>query len=750
MEPVNPSKPMPYGFTQDDDDSDIIPAHPLDSTASKEKESRLREWFHQVLTTTFENRMQQCIDCDFHDGIQWHPEDAKVLTERGQAPLVFNVIAQHVRWILGTERRTRVDYKIHGRGKEDLEGAQTKTKLMKYTDDVNKAAYARSMAFSDMVRSGMGWMETGIRSDPGDEPLFDRWESWRNMYLDPLSKEPDISDARYLFRSKWVDEDIALAMFPDRESAIKESAVSHELYNSTEDDDLGFTGLYNSVPGGGGGAVHESGTTSVSGDSFSVGSRRRRIRLLECWYREPEQVQVVRPHLSGANPDDFNRDLMSLSGQEVGANDPSMQLLEQNGHISVYDAVRMKVHCAVLCNKGLLQDKPSPYKHAKFPFTPIWGFRRDSDNQPYGAIRQMRDPQEDLNKRRSKALFILSTRRVIADEDAVEDWDELEDQVSRPDGIIKKTRGSEIEIQDDTSLAKEHVSLMLQDQQFLETTSGVTEENRGEVTNAISGKAINLRQTQGSVVTADLFDNLRQAIQLHGEKKLSLIEQYYDEPKIFRITNDRGQPDHQQINMNDGMGNITNDITMTQADYIVDTVDHRESVRLAMFDSMMNVIGQLDPQVQLQLLDMVIELADMPNRDEMVRRIRELNGQIDPDAPDVDAQRAARDKAKDEEADLERRGKEAKILTDESRAAKTMSDAARAESETMFKAQEIAEKLAMNPGMAAAMDEFFASFQEQASATEVSQSTVQANIPPPAPGITEPQAMPMEAQVNGE
>ena len=508
------------------EDDPIEQTHPLDSEASKKTERDIREWWEQVVASTRENRQEQCIDCDFHDGIQWSEDDQTVLRERGQAPLVFNIISQHIRWILGTERRTRVDFKVHGRSREDLEPAQTKTKLLKYTDDVNKAAYARSMGFADAVKSGLGWMEAGIRSDPGDEPLFDRWESWRNMFLDPLSKEPDISDARFLFRVKWVDEDIAVAMFPDRKSLINLSSIGHS-YNFDENEDLGFTGLYGVNNDSG---SLSSGTSHIGDDASLSGQSRRRVRLIECWYRNPEAVSLVRPNLHASNSESFNRDLMALAGNEVNEEDASMTLLEQTGHVSVYDTVKMKVHCAIICSAGMLQNTPSPYKHDKFPFTPIWGFRRDNDNQPYGAIRQMRDPQEDLNKRRSKALFILSTRRVIADEDAVEDWDELEDQIARPDGIIKKARGSEIEINDDTSLAKEHVNLMVQDIQFLDSTSGVTEENRGQETNAISGKAINLRQTQGSVVTADLFDNLRMAIQLHGEKKLSLIEQFYSEP----------------------------------------------------------------------------------------------------------------------------------------------------------------------------------------------------------------------------
>ena len=720
---------VPHELNGFDEDSAPAPKHKLDTEESKAREKRLREWWQEARTAAADNRVEQGIDADFFDGLQWRDDDASVLRDRGQAPLVFNQIAQHIRWILGTERRTRVDFKVHGRGKEDTDGALTKTKLLKYTDDVNHAPMSRSLAFAESVKVGVGWLECGIRNDPSKEPLFDRYESWRNVWNDPLAREPDNSDSRFLFRSKWVDEDVAITMFPDREEYIKLASVSHELFATSEDDDMGFTGLY---------SAYSSSTNTLAGgrhsleDSSSIGVRRKRVRLMEAWYRQPEKVKLIRTHISPLMNQELRSDLSRMNGQELENPTVQQERLIQNGYATVYGAIRMKVRVAIFCTKGLLQDEASPYKHGKFPFTPIWGFKRDRDNQPYGVIRNMRDPQEDLNKRRSKALHILSTKQVIADEDAVEDWDELEEQVARPDGIIKKVRGTELEINSDTTLAREHVNLMIQDMQFLENSSGVTEENRGEVTNAISGSAISLRQTQGSVVTADLFDNLRYAIQLHGEKKLALIEQYYTEPKIFRLTNERGAAQFEEANMPSDDGSVLNDITKFQSDFVVDTQDYRETVRLAMFESMMNLMGQLDPQVQLNLLDMVLDLSDMPGKEEMSRRVREMNGQVDPEAPDAEDQRKVAAEGRAEQADRDKREQESKIATNTSRTAKTFSDASRAEAETMSKAADIAGMIAANPTMAAAMDELFASFKEGGAEEDPNSSGTVQQLDPPA------------------
>ena len=47
----------------------------------------------------------------------------------------------------------------------------------------------------------------------------------------------------------------------------------------------------------------------------------------------------------------------------------------------------------------------------------------DRDNNRYGAIKDMIGPQDEINKRRSKALHLLTMRQVVAEQGAVEDVD---------------------------------------------------------------------------------------------------------------------------------------------------------------------------------------------------------------------------------------------------------------------------------------------------------------------------------------
>lgn len=592
---------------QDVNEVDGKPNHILDGDAVQAKYRRVVSWRKHAADLQRDNRFLQMKDHDFYDGDQWEQEDIEVLKERGQLPLVFNAIKPTIDWLIGTERKTRVDYRVLPREKNDADGAEVKTNVLKYIADVNKSQYARSRAFSDAIKSGVGWIEAGIRTDPTIEPLYTGYEDWRNVWYDPLSIEPDLSDARFVIREKYVDLDVGMEMFPDRQDVLVASAVQGGAYNLIDADMLDDVDA-------------ERDTYDASSGVFD--QCRSRVKLTECWYRQIWRGKVIR-----------GEELGTLDGTPYDPSSMAQKGLVEEGRASVYDTVRMQVRCMIYCSAGVLQDVESPYRHNRFPLVPIWGFRKKRGNAPYGVIRGLIDPQSDLNKRRSKALFILSTNQVIADDDAVEDWDELADEVARPDGTIKKKKDSFLEIRNTAQLAEEHVMLMNDDKSYIESTGGVTDEMMGRQTNAQSGKAIIARQDQGHAVTAELFDNLRMAHQALGEIQLSLVEQYYTDRKIVRIVGDRGQAKYIPINEPQEDGSVLNDITASIADFVVDAANFSASVRQAMFESMLNLLGQIgNPDIAMNLLDIIVDLSDLPGKDEMVKRIRSMNGQKDPDA----------------------------------------------------------------------------------------------------------------------
>lgn len=640
------------------------PKNRLDSDDSIKLHARLMSYYRQELDRQAENRFQMAIDEDYYDNIQWSEEEANALKDRGQAPIVYNVIATSINWIIGSEKRGRTDFKILPREKEDSRAAELKTKLLKYISDVNRLPFSRSRAFEDAIKCGIGWLEDGAQDEDDGEPIYSRYESWRNIIHDSASTELDMSDARYIFRTKWVDVDVAKALFPGREAQIDAAVIDPSMYGSFDlvDGDVPMDF-----------AEFDRSTYGVA-RSF-VSHKRERVRLIECEYRVPERVQKLR---GGAR-----------NGEIYDPRDTAHQEALASGASRVVSKVMMRVRIAHMTVHDMLWEGASPYKHNRFRFTPVWCYRRGRDNLPYGVIRSIRDIQDDVNKRASKALHILSSNKVIMDEGALPEGVSLEEfaeEVSRPDAIIVKRQGKEMVINAERDLAQPHLDLMSRGINMIQQVGGVTDELLGRQTNAASGIAVQRRQEQGSLATNKPFDNLRLAAQMQGELQLSLIEQFVSDRKVFRITNERGTPEYMAVN--DGLPE--NDITRTKADFIISEADWRATMRQAAADQLMEMISKMPPQIGLMMLDLAVEAMDLPNREELAKRIRGVNGMKDPDQTEPTPEDIAKAQAQAKQAaaaeamfGAELADKQAGAMLKQAQALKTMTDAERAAAGTM-------------------------------------------------------------------
>jgi hypothetical protein len=581
----------------------------LDAPAMLVLHRKLMGFYVRELDRQSENRMQQQLDDDFYDGLQWSEEDAHVLNERGQKPLVYNVIAASVDWVTGTERRARTDFKILPRRKKEAKPAERKTELMKYLSDVNRSTFSVSQAFEDATKVGVGWIEDGVQDDAEGEPIYVRYESWRNVLFDSHNRELDTDLGRYIFRTKWLDIDVAKANFPERQSVITAAAERDDEWRglslngdeAMDDPEFGLD------------AATRMGTEDIGA------SYRERVRCIEAWYRAPVQIE----RMSGGR----------FAGEMYDPRSPGHQEDIESGEAEIKKTVSMRVHVAIMTTAGLLYHGPSPYRHNRYPLTPVWAYRRGRDGLPYGMIRRIRDIQEDINKRASKALHLLSTNKMLVEEGAVEDIDAMLEENHRPDAVIvlKPGRLNSIKLDSDRELPQFHLELMSRSISMIQQASGVTDENLGRRTNASSGIAIQRRQDQGALATATLFDNLRHSMQVRGEKQLSLVEQFTTERKAFRITNMRGSPEF--VEVNDGLPE--NDIARSKADFVISDADWRASMRQAAVDQLVEVMAKfapVAPDLVMVMLDLVVESMDLPNREELVRRIRTITNMRDPDA----------------------------------------------------------------------------------------------------------------------
>lgn len=633
----------------------------------KSDEGKFLNWAHGLYQREYElqiySRNQRSIDCDFYDGDQFTEEEKQIYENRDQTPRVFNQIKPTVQWILGNEQRTRMDYAVLPRTEDDSEASIRKTKLCKYIDDINKAKWERSLAFEEMVKSGEGWTRVAYElNDDGDHQITFKQKHWRSIVADSSSRNPNMSDMRYMWCTEVIDLSVLNVHFPEK---MNEIVLDAEERAELEQD-----------------IIDDSTLTAQGNEAHTVRNRtvflhdqldqdRQAVRVYEMWYKQPEKVKVLRGQSA------FNNEVYDPENPQHAI------LIDDFGH-KVVEVVRDQMYCAMYTGSTLLYRQKSPYKHNRFPFVRRVCYIKNKDGSPYGVIRQIRDPQSDLNIRRNQALYQLATRRVIMDEGAVEDENKLTEEISRWDSIIKKKKGFDLQIQEGAVMANQHVQMGEQNSSYIREVSGVTGENRGMNTNATSGIAIQARQEQGTVITTTLTDNHLLARQIEGELILSLIEQFMDKPMQFRITADsiKNQAEFIKINQED---DPTTDITRTQADFIVADKDYRSTMRQALSEQLISTAGVIsqhtgNPMLGVALLIAAIEMQDIPEKEHMTEELRKAAGMPPKNESDEDRmvreqQAQAQSEVEQQKQQLAMREVQAKVSEIEARALKAQSEA---------------------------------------------------------------------------
>jgi hypothetical protein len=681
--------------------------HILEGPEWQDRLRKIIQWRRQARVYQADNRMEMAIDEDYFDSIQYEPEDLHILEERNQAPLVYNIIKSPINFILGTELKIRFDYRILPRTKDSGKDAKAKTKVFKYVEDVSQAVYARSRAFQECIVAGLGWLECGVRNNPMDEPLYIRSERWRNMWFDHLGLEPNMSDWRYIFREKWVDLDYAQAMFPEREDDLKVLAEGvNSLYPYLPDDVV--------VTDNASEFDLESDLDSLFGGPFD--GARERVKLIEGWYRMPEKTQLLRLV-------DESIPYGALDGTIYRKGQADHDYLVKNGYFSTFDATVMTVRCAIWAGATYLQDVLSPYNHFRFPFIPIFCYRRKRDNMPYGVVRDLRDPQSSFNRQKSRVHFILASNRLIYEKGAFDDPIKAHDEMQKPDGMVEKNKNYDVKEVQKLDLAQTHVELARADLEFVENTgAGITRENLGKSDKTLSGVAIENLQNQGSVNQGVFFDNYYFAFQNLGEINNSNIEQFFDREREILVTGDQEKDEFIKINEQTEDG-IVNSITREKSRFIVSKQDFRESLRISYAESFNQLVQNLSktmPEAALALLDLAVELMSdvLPNAEEAVRRIRQINKQSAPeDEMKPEEKQALLEAKKQDQAQQQAIAKiqaalaqakvaieQAKVSKTEAEAVKTQVDAQMKKLEGFLKAMEAAGVLSASPQLVHAAD----------------------------------------------
>jgi hypothetical protein len=163
----------------------------------------------------------------------------------------------------------------------------------------------------------------------------------------------------------------------------------------------------------------------------------------------------------------------------------------------------------------------------------------DRENNRYGMVRDLISEQDEINKRRSKALHLLSVKQVIMEDGAVTDIDKARREVARPDGLVVINPGMKFEINDGADLAEGQFKL-LQHATAEMQASGPNASMSGTDPRELSGRAILAQQAGGAAANEPIADTLRMWSRTVYQVAWMAARQYWTAGRWVRVTDDLG------------------------------------------------------------------------------------------------------------------------------------------------------------------------------------------------------------------
>ncbi len=161
----------------------------------------------------------------------------------------------------------------------------------------------------------------------------------------------------------------------------------------------------------------------------------------------------------------------------------------------------------------------------------------DRENNRYGIVRQLVGPQDEVNKRRSKALHLISQRQTVGERGAVDDIQRMKREKGKPDGHIETVPGLKFEFVDNTDMAQANLGLLQEAKQEIDSV-GANAALTGKSDKEASGRALESRQQGGMIELGPVMDARTQWQQAIYRQIWARAKQFWTAEMWVRVTDD--------------------------------------------------------------------------------------------------------------------------------------------------------------------------------------------------------------------
>jgi hypothetical protein len=554
-------------------------------------------------------------------GEQWDKADRQRLEGEGKPVLEVNMVLSTINAMLGERINQQAEIKFSPArgGVTDLaEGALTP--LARHIQDDNDYTFVEGEVVADGLILDRGFFDIRMDFD------LDKRGEVRIDSLDPLTVLPDPASGSYdprkwreVIVTRWMTLDDVEAEYGEKHrKAVEQFArASRPDYDSD--------------------CIEYETRTHTFGDfdemqahDQTVGTEVRRVRVIE---RQHRRMGTTRVFIHGETGDmELVPDKMSDEEAQARAEALGMTIEEQK---------RRRVRWTVTVGDHVISDDWSPYMH----FTVVPYFPYYLRGRPFGAVRNLISPQEQLNKADSQELHIINTT-------ANSGWDieaghlvnmteeDLEQRGAQTGLVLVRKPGTPpLNKIQPNSVPSGIANVAAKAGNAIRTISGVHDAMLGDSGPEISGVALDSKLKRGLVQLQVPFHNLNRTRKIVGEIMYRLIKDYYTEERIYHVAdhNVPGSPVRAvEINKQLTDGSVLNDITTGEYAVRVEVGPSRENVQEVQFAQAVEMrnAGVMVPD------HVVIENSQLLHRAEIADLVRQMQG-LGEQSPEQQAQQQA-------------------------------------------------------------------------------------------------------------
>jgi hypothetical protein len=647
--------------------------------SEREKVERWRTMFERAWNADEHNRIDALDDLRFRSGEQWDPLDKMERLEARRPVVTINQSPKFIAQVTGDLRVNKPSITVTpDGGGSSQESADLINGILRNIQRRAEGGEPYLGAVDDAATCGIGHFRitTGylpdspfaqdISIEPIENPLAVVW--------DPAARRPDRADARFAFVLTAMEKVDVARDFPDADlSSFDSMDYDPELWAPMRD------------------------TVTVA-EVFEV-----------------VEVETTFALLEGERVVDLER--LPATLRIIGTVDQPVAIVDAARNtlriLELKKAKTRRVKWARMTATAILEEGEWVTGH--IPIVPVTGPETHFENRVVreSLLRWAKDPMRLYNFQRSAQTEMIGNMPKAPWLVTLDQVEGLEDEWSTANSGRK---GYQLynHVKDQPPPQRQSppmtppglsTEIMLA-QEDIKNTTGVYDAALGAQSNETSGKAILARQAESDVSLSIFGARLRLALIRAGEIIVAAIPRVYDTTRAMRIvhqddTDERIEVNSVQADPELGGWRIVNDLTSGRHDVAVDIGPSYATQQEKALDMLTTLLAD-NPQAKFMLLDILVKWANIPGKDELVKRIRKMHppGMVEGDDEDA----AQQDPARQAAAEAAMQAQQVEMRLKEAETRKTEAEAEDATAEAMLTKVEAAERLGgLPPGAAEIM-----------------------------------------------